>query len=387
MNFNYHNPGTFSLYKPKCPKMLCAIILKHWHIVALLFIFNTSVAQNLIANNSFEDVNICQEYHQACSPSAWFYIQNLTVGYASIDNVKSPTGEKHLNITVARKDSAMRQYWETMLLCKVEAGKKYKIKAKIASMNTGPNLSDLGFYFTNGFIFSQKDTVLQPTAYFNFAGIKPRNMKGGWYDVQKEILIASDAQYLIIGNFSNQADSEIFKERNNPFQTITILVDDLVLEPLLAEACPESKLRTDSLYSVHRRHSTAIQNRALGGDSAAIINPVKLLKPLIDTIVIKDILFKTNNYILEKDSVLDKYENLLMQTNISMIKITGYTDKSGSEEFNKTLSEKRAKFIADLLKQKFQLPRTIKIEYQGKGISTTSTNKSDNRRVEILIIH
>lgn len=41
--------------------------------------------QNLVPNGTFEDVNLCTERKQPCSPSGWFYIKKDGVsGYYAI---------------------------------------------------------------------------------------------------------------------------------------------------------------------------------------------------------------------------------------------------------------------------------------------------------------
>src|SRR5258706_13656275 len=106
-----------------------------WPPLLLLLFCQRIQGQNLVPNPSFEDVNTCAEFSQPCSPSAWFFLsRKLTTGY--FPRFPSATGSRHLQIVAASRESVNRQYWETMLLCPLQAGERYTISLKIASRAT-----------------------------------------------------------------------------------------------------------------------------------------------------------------------------------------------------------------------------------------------------------
>lgn len=87
----------------------------------------------------------------------------------------------------------------------------------------------------------------------------------------------------------------------------------------------------------------------------------------------------------DADNAVVQIFNYLNNNSNAKVALTGYTDKTGSESFNKKLSEKRAKYIADLL-TKMGISSN-RISYKGAGVSTdvkggSQTNKF-NRRVEV----
>lgn len=63
-----------------------------------------------------------------------------------------------------------------MLLCPLEVGKDYKVSLKLASEYIGPNLHDIGLYFSDRFLFL-KDSVIQPMSYINFLDARIRKLK------------------------------------------------------------------------------------------------------------------------------------------------------------------------------------------------------------------
>jgi len=73
----------------------------------------------------------------------------------------------------------------------------------------------------------------------------------------------------------------------------------------------------------------------------------------------------------------------------SYILIEGHTDNSGSDQHNMTLSEQRAKAVADYLQQQNVAASRIKTAWYGetqpKVANDTEANKSQNRRVEFAI--
>ena len=85
----------------------------------------------------------------------------------------------------------------------------------------------------------------------------------------------------------------------------------------------------------------------------------------------------------QADPDLDKLAEVLKQNPSMKISISAYTDDIGDPDFNKNLSERRAKSIRDYLMTKGIDAGRIK--YQGKGISTTYGTKAENRRAEFVM--
>jgi outer membrane protein OmpA-like peptidoglycan-associated protein len=80
------------------------------------------------------------------------------------------------------------------------------------------------------------------------------------------------------------------------------------------------------------------------------------LKPISvgGTVVLKNIFFESESYVLKDESKveLNKLIYLLTQNPSLKIQISGHTDNVGSEEFNKALSVKRASAVANYLVSK-----------------------------------
>jgi len=358
-----------------------SILLKSFFLSILLSSCILLQAQNIVPNSSFEYINICDEFHSPCSPGAWFAANKKNAnGYYHPNNAPAASGGRYLALAVVKADST-RQYWETMLLCGLTAGEKYEVSVKIAAGKTGPNMNDIGFYFTNRFISSDKDTLLQPAGYLPFRDAKVTKLENNWFLLSKEFTALTGARFLIIGNFSPESNSSIFKKRNNRDTVIRLLVDDIVISPENRITCPGYKKTEDSLFSITKRHSIDTGKVSKAPDTGLAAKPAKT-----DTLRLNNVLFALNSYVLIHPDTLEAFRPLLTNPAIKRIQVIGYADDSGKELYNKELSAKRAEEITRLLAEKFGVPAAL-IQAEGKGVSTYYTDKSLNRRVDIYIYY
>ncbi|MDX9923203.1 MAG: OmpA family protein [Ignavibacteriaceae bacterium] len=103
------------------------------------------------------------------------------------------------------------------------------------------------------------------------------------------------------------------------------------------------------------------------------------------------ILFKTNEYELEPNAKKNvaSLADILKKYPDSNIMVVGYTDSDGSEEYNKTLSEKRASSVADYAILNGISSSRINVVGLGEtefvASNETEAGKRQNRRVEIAI--
>ena len=118
----------------------------------------------------------------------------------------------------------------------------------------------------------------------------------------------------------------------------------------------------------------------------APVPPIEVGKPFV-----REILFETNQAILkpEYEKGLQDIVDYLLKNPKTTIEISGHTDNEGEETKNKTLSENRAKSLANFLVGKGVSKERIKAIGYGstKPITENSTpaGKAKNRRIEFLI--
>jgi len=118
------------------------------------------------------------------------------------------------------------------------------------------------------------------------------------------------------------------------------------------------------------------------------------LKPIKigETIILKNVFYATDSYELVDKSVveLEKLLEFLTKNPTVSIEISGHTDNVGTSEYNKILSENRAKSVYNFLVEKgIDKKRLTYIGYGEEkpiAVNDTDEGKSQNRRTEIKII-
>ncbi len=132
-------------------------------------------------------------------------------------------------------------------------------------------------------------------------------------------------------------------------------------------------------------------------EATSATNPLELniyLKKLNvgETIVLKNVFYKTDSYELEKESFveLDKLVAFLSDNADVHLLISGHTDNVGGEDYNQHLSMQRAKEVYSYLVSKGI--EQERLSYKGYGMSKpiadngTEEGRSQNRRTEVEII-
>ena len=105
-----------------------------------------------------------------------------------------------------------------------------------------------------------------------------------------------------------------------------------------------------------------------------------------------NITFPTNAHELKTDfyEVLDSVALVLEEFDKTIIAVAGYTDSKGSDAYNQTLSENRAKSVADYLKGK----KIVAARFETVGFgeknpiadNATEEGRALNRRVELTLL-
>ena len=356
---------------------ICRLFLIH----VLTLAFSHLPAQNLIPNGKLDSTNTCVEYKALCCPAGWFFTARPR------NSGKYKLSPYYLTMVTASNFRQGRTYWQTYLLCPLRPASNYRIRLRVAATNIGPNLHDIGFWFTSHFIYSYGDSVLQPKNYIGFMDAKVQKLKYGWFQLEKEFTATDNSQVLIIGNFSPESNLEITQNRRIGFADI--YAADLSLEPIDGKICPDCQHVRDSLFAIHLRHSDSTHPAAprdeLDTTPSTAATPQPIL-PHIDTLRIPDIDFDFDSYRLTDTTILQTQRPLLEDKTISHLLVAGYTDDKGTSTYNLILSQQRAAEVANLLVRRFNIPDTL-ITSEGRGISHEYKNDAANRRVEIYIYH
>ena len=367
---------------------------------SLVFLFSINVsAQNLVPNGNFEKLrnlpvkpNPKNSYRYEPLSGYKPYLSNIDSWFAATkatpdlrvydkskylkcnkihpDCDKPKSGEISAGIISYQKNKSFpvfREYIEVKLKEKLEVGKTVNVEfwvikereAKIVSNN-------IGCYLSVNRVTAEVNDNLKLKPQINHDTII-NETEPKWVKITGQIEIDKAYEYLLIGNFFSNEDTEIKDYKNYTGNAYIppyayYLVDDVRL--WYEGTSPESMPQTTSILT----KDTLIENA--------------LVEFEYDSAVIK--LGSTDN--------LDRLITSIMNSPAQYkIKIIGHTDNTGTADYNLNLSSRRAKSILE-----YMLNKGISSKYLSfKGLgetqpvveNTTEENKLKNRRVEIILKH
>ncbi|MFT4021009.1 MAG: OmpA family protein [Acinetobacter sp.] len=138
------------------------------------------------------------------------------------------------------------------------------------------------------------------------------------------------------------------------------------------------------LYLDNKEKKLRQQMAGTGVEVQRTENSVQLIMP-------GGVTFDTNKYNIKPNfySTLNKVAQTLAEDNQSRILVTGYTDSTGTHDYNQTLSENRAQSVKSYLVGKGVSSSRIDAEGQAEANpiadNSTASGREQNRRVEISI--
>jgi OmpA-OmpF porin, OOP family len=172
-----------------------------------------------------------------------------------------------------------------------------------------------------------------------------------------------------------------------------------------------SKVRADSVegnylmilpggseYALYvRKPGFLFQSLHFNYEESAEIKPVVKNISLVPlqknaSVVLNNLFFDVNKYELKPQSIteLEEVITFLNQNPTLKVEISGHTDNSGTEGYNKQLSEKRATSVAEYLRARQIEKQRITIKGYGSqspiATNDTEVNKQLNRRIEFKIL-
>ncbi len=111
-----------------------------------------------------------------------------------------------------------------------------------------------------------------------------------------------------------------------------------------------------------------------------------------ETMLLSNVFYEVDSWQLKKESIteLEKLKSLLMENKDIVVEIGGYTDSTGSDEYNRILSEKRALSVVNYLIENGISDDRLKHKGYGNsypvGDNITTEGRQLNRRTEVKII-
>lgn len=369
------------------------------------------VSSNLVFNPSFEDyvdcprkieskgvLTVVEGWYQPTAGSADYYNRCATrecgVPQNKLGYQMPNSGNGYCGIYCSKNE--YREYLQTELREPLKAGARYRVSFHVClSENSTVAVSTIGALFTSDRISDTAKNILMKKSQRSLGSLvnqvistpySPQVVSNHiladtaeWMDIGGEFIAEGGELFLTIGNFFDVAHSGI-AEYDWLSQMLTgsyYYIDDVSVIHL-----------SDGSQELKYSDTQAIAH----SDIQAFKHPDIQAISVGSTLVLHDIYFQFDRSVILQQSYKELTRLLeLMQDNPKLrIEIGGHTDDKGSVEYNRKLSESRAKAVADYLTSKGIDPK--RLSYRGYGKSkpiednSTEEGRSKNRRVEIKVL-
>lgn len=256
-----------------------------------------------------------------------------------------------------------REYIEIQLAEPLVVGQAYAFECWVAHLPKSLQINNIGAFLSETRVERKTDEIvlLEPQVRAKSVLAAP---DGKWVKVSGQFKAENEAEYLLIGNFYDDANTENLAYRDDCFNYAYYYVDDVSLKkipPFLPVPVKSDDLSRQPL------------------EAGA-------------TIRLKNIYFEFDKDELMPRSFVELNKLLkIMQDNPRMIiEIAGHTDDLGNDAYNLDLSRRRAKSVMQFLLEN-KIPAT-RLRSRGEGeakpvaTNTTDEGRAQNRRVEFLVV-
>lgn len=256
-----------------------------------------------------------------------------------------------------------REYISVQLAEPLVPGQGYYIELWATPLPQSLRINRIGAFFSEGRIEQKTDERLEFYPQF-FAQDIIEPADGKWTKISGQFVATNEAEYLTIGNFFSDEETQTKRIHPESFNYAYYYVDDVLLKKI-----PPFKpvpIKPDDITRQPLEPGKAIQ--------------------------LKNIYFEFDKYELMPRSYveLNKLLQILKEHPSMHIAIVGHTDAIGSSRYNLWLSRKRAQAVWQYL-----IDNDIaheRLQYRGEGKARpiapnqTEAGRFQNRRVEFVIL-
>ncbi len=368
---------------------MCSLKTKHIVIYSLLFFATAVTAQNLVKNPSFEvyedcpeklgnfDTNVTSWSTPTDGSTDYFNACSTAMGTPENFNGSQPSnfGVGYAGLYMYAPDN-YREYLQVELTETLTKGQKYRISFYISLAERSDfAVKEFGVLFAHSELeipgkreLSKGKIYKDGIENYNFMEIGYSNFFSDtkdWILINTQFIAKGTENFLIMGNFKNNARTRMFRTKKKAKKGAYYYVDMFKLEAIRTQG-----------------DITHVDKARVAGKKDFTLD---------QTHVFENVLFDFDRYSLletSKEEMNELYEYLKSDDSLH-ITIEGHTDSTGSEVYNKLLSGKRAKAVATYLLQMGL--STERILWKGHGgnkpvvSNATEAGRQQNRRVEFFI--
>jgi outer membrane protein OmpA-like peptidoglycan-associated protein len=358
--------------------------------------FYTGFSQNLLANGSFEEANLCTEFHKYCAPEAWvatsgqanYYFGDMAIAY---------DGYHYVGLTAGSVNKrGVRNFLRTQLLCGLRKGKQYMMEFYVSANNKV--LDSIGVYFSpEDYLYERRSyKEVQPAFWYVRSGAALSQPVNKWQRVQFVYTAKGNEAFITIGLFKRSDYTGTIKP---DFQDeYLFLLDKVSMTPVDVNEriCADAEREKWRIYKEDERHNLLEKKINNYLKNPPVPRPKLNLTRIptvqhVDTLVIPDIYFVTASYELSKKSneLLDSFARRLTGVMDSVV-VNGHTDSVGNFDYNKELSQNRAVAVKQYLMSRVP---SLGVSFIARGYAylmpiasnRSSSGRKKNRRVEIFV--
>jgi outer membrane protein OmpA-like peptidoglycan-associated protein len=366
--------------------------MKYFFIFFLLLPSSISFSQSLLANGSFEEENICLEYHVNCAPEAWIssadgfnnYFKNPGRAYRSEHCMAIEAGFSY--------KSFQRTFIRSRLICGLRKNHQYRLEFYIKSPHD--ILDSIGVLFTPyDFLYGQKKLQNIRPSFF----VKPAKgffeKDSSWQKVSMNFTANGDEAFMSIANFSRKdlnGATNIAMEKY-----FFVFIDEVSLFPLnkRESICSGWQKNRQDIYAQDERHEflRKLIREHMSDPPIVLVRPFTTLE-VTDTLIVPDVLFATaqSELSIDGNQMLDSVCIKLRTKRIDSIVVEGHTDNTGTIQMNEQLAVDRALSVESAIRQRLYFRGMIIIargwgDRLPIGDNNTVAGRQLNRRVELYI--
>ena len=255
-----------------------------------------------------------------------------------------------------------REYIEIQMAEPLVPGQTYAVEFWVAHLKRSLQINRIGLYFSEKRIQRKTDEFLFTEPQF-YAKEVVKAPGGKWVKLSGRFKAKTEAEYLLVGNFFEDKDTEATAYRSDCFNYAYYYVDDLQVRKV--PPFIPVPVKPDDLTRQPLEEGKAIR--------------------------LKDIYFEFDKYDLMPRSYveLNKLLTIMREHPTMRIEIVGHTDNIGRDRYNKYLSRRRAKSVVLFLMENGI--SAGRLHYYGQGeaypiaSNETEAGRFRNRRVEIIV--
>jgi OmpA-OmpF porin, OOP family len=257
-----------------------------------------------------------------------------------------------------------REYVEIQLAEPLVIGQTYQVEFWVTPLERSLHINNLGAYFSVNPIERKTDEILIRDAQVQVSTVVSPGKKGQWMRVSGTFKATYEAEYILIGNFNDDANTLTVTHRTDCYNYGYYYLDDVSLKkipPFMAVP-----VKPDDLTRI----------------------PLEAGK----TILLKNIYFAFDKDELMPRSFVELYKllTILREHPTMQIEIFGHTDNYGDDAYNLDLSNRRAKAVVSFLRTNGITVTRLKSSGKGEtepiAPNDTDEGRAQNRRVEFVIL-